>query len=260
MTGSPTGTTLFCLPFAGAHADPFRAVAKARTEAGHGPAVTLTYPGHGARMAAPVETSVVGMARDALAGIRERLEPGEPVALLGYSMGSLVAYELSFLLAEAGHRVSHLLVMASTPPNILTSPVLSIDSDDELIAHCEQYGLIDTAVFASPELRRTFAPSLRSDILAVSRYAQEQEAARRLAPLRRIPAETALAVFCGDADRTVDRPLAWGELHDGDPAVHRYAGGHFFINDHPERVITDVLDVLARPAAPAAGACDLQEA
>lgn len=233
---------LFCLPFAGAHLDPFRTARAAWAEQVPGStAVTLTYPGHGSRIGEPVLPTIARMAHDALDQVveqRARTGSSAPIVLLGYSMGSLVAYELCHLLTDLGMPVAHLLAMAATPPAHVFGTGLDLDGDQNLLDHCEQYGIIDPASFPQGPLRDLFLPALRNDILAVDRYVGAVDGRRPL------PADTGLSVFNGRHDVTVEHTAGWSDLTAEPVTFHDYDGGHFFLTERPDELTRDVARVL----------------
>jgi len=224
--------TLLCLPFAGAHVDPFYVMRQRFERQVPGLAtISHTYPGHGRRLSDPLVPTLDGMAEDVI----ERLgasAPSGPVLLLGYSMGALIAYEVALRLEELGRPVPLAMFMAATPPHRLRGNDLVLDTDEDLLEHCLQYGLVQSNSFPSPELKALFLPALRNDILAVDRYAVRGRSARPLA------AGTRSGVFQAHGDQTVTDIKFWDELTTVPPEYFMYDGGHFFINecgDQPRR-------------------------
>lgn len=238
------GMHLVCLPFAGSHLDPFR-LARSEWESNipglH--SQSITYPGHGSRINLDLRPSLVEMAHDALELIisdRAQHSVNDPIVLLGYSMGGLVAYELSHLLADLGIAQVGLLAMACTPPARVCGTDLDLDSDADLLAHCEQYGLIDGSTFPAGALRAMLLPPLRNDILAVDRYPGATRGHRALAP------GMSVATYNGLQDPTVEHPSDWLELGNGDGRSFVYDAGHFFLTECPEALIQDVTQMLTR--------------
>ncbi|NHA67702.1 thioesterase II family protein [Phycicoccus flavus] len=234
-----TPVDLVCLPFAGAHMDPFHALRRECESAVPGLAsMTVTYPGHGGRVHGALAPTILEMAHDALGEIDEhRARRGSghrETVLLGYSMGGYVAYELAHLLADRGEPPVRLLAMAATPPAHLDGTDLDLGTDDELLEHCAQYGLVSPGSFPEGTMRRLFLPALRNDILAVDRY----PTARGRRPL---PAATELVVFTGAHDATVAHQDRWADLTAAPPRTHVYDGGHFFVTECRDALVRDVV-------------------
>jgi surfactin synthase thioesterase subunit len=232
-------TTLICLPFAGAHVDPFFGLRRACERELPGlVSLTHTYPGHGRRLGENPLPTIEEMADDCLATIAALGRPGDPVILLGYSMGVYVAYEAALRLSALGRRMPLIMFMAATPPHRLTPTDLVVTTDEELLAHCLQYGLLRSTDFPTPQLRELFLPALRNDILAVDAYANAGP------PPRALPARSLVGVFHAERDQTVTDVKHWGELCTVAPDYFLYQHGHFFINDTPDLVQRDVLSLL----------------
>lgn len=83
---------LFCIPYAGGNADFFDGFANAI--GGDIEVVPLEYAGHGKRRKEPFYMEFQEMVEDVAKLINEKLNPKLKTALFGYSMGSVVAYEL----------------------------------------------------------------------------------------------------------------------------------------------------------------------
>jgi len=232
-------TILLCLPFAGAHVDPFFSLRRACEQSSPGlTTLTHTYPGHGRRLAQPLLGSIEDLADDCLAALAALDRPEDPVVLLGYSMGSYVAYETALRLAALGRQVPLAMFMAATPPHRLTPTDPVIGTDEELLEHCHQYGLLGPTDFPSGQLRQLFLPALRTDIAAVNDYATSEPLPRGLPP------RTLTGVFSAEADLTVSDVKCWGDLSTVAPAFFSYEHGHFFINDTPDLVQRDVISLL----------------
>ena len=235
-----TGATLLCLPFAGAHVDPcfpLRKLCERRV-----PGLTTlshTYPGHGRRLGDRLIPTIGGMADDCVDRLGDLGGDG-PLLLLGYSMGAYVAYEVAMRLAAMGRRVPLVMFMAATPPHRLAGADLNVTTDEDLLDHCLQYGLVQQNSFQTSELKALFLPALRNDILAVDRYA----AASGGLPARPLPNDTMVGVFQALEDRTVSDPKDWDEIAATPPTHFRYVGGHFFINECADELQRDVLELL----------------
>ncbi|WP_310551692.1 thioesterase II family protein [Paenibacillus glufosinatiresistens] len=228
---------LICCPYAGAHVNVFTGLHKQiRARLPDLGLLAVEYAGHGRRLSEPALESIAEQAADLLARLEPELDPDEELILLGYSMGSLIVYELAQLLKQRGFRIGKLIFMAATPPHRVRVSEEDLEEDEALLEHCRVYGLIKEHQFDSPQMRRLFLPALRSDIAAVGRY-NTTNGYR----CRRFPAEIEVAVFQGRSDRSVTAPEDWKDVTEGELARYDYPGGHFFLYECQEEVVSDLL-------------------
>jgi medium-chain acyl-[acyl-carrier-protein] hydrolase len=162
--------------------------------------------------------SVVSDAVAAVRGLRAR-----PTALLGHSLGALLAFET----ARHLERVAHVFVSARRPPDEpdpLGHAALHGLADDAFVdAVAVHYGGIPAGVLADPGLLAKSIPVLRADIALLERHAF------RPGP----PLPCALTALGGSEDRLADpRMLAgWQRQTRGSFAVRTFSGGHFYFDD-----------------------------
>lgn len=195
-------------------------------------------PGRGARMGEPLQTDMQALARQ-LAG-EQRLVASAPYALLGHSLGALLAFELAHELQALGCPAPHALFACGT-----AAPTRREDydgknwrepkSDQQLIDELRQLNGTPEEVLASAELMALTLPTLRADFLLCGRYAYRQ----------RPPLACPLHVLGGDGDRASEEQLlAWRQETRGAFSLHWFPGGHFFIHEHEEHVLATLVGVL----------------
>ncbi|WP_366518789.1 alpha/beta fold hydrolase [Pseudomonas sp. VA159-2] len=200
----------------------------------------LELPGRGARMAEPLHTDLQALARQLAA--EQRLATQAPYALLGHSLGALVAFELAHELRALGCPAPVALfacgTAAPTRREDYDSPRWSEPRGDaELIAELRKLGGTPEEVLDNEELMSLTLPIMQADFLLCGRYAYRQ----------RTPLSCALHVLAGEDDRASDEQLqAWGRETVGEYALAKFPGGHFFIHEHEDRV----LEALSRTLEP----------
>jgi surfactin synthase thioesterase subunit len=108
-----------------------------------------------------------------------------PCAVMGHSMGALIAYSLARQLEDMGRSMPMLLVVAGyRPPHLpRTAPDLHRLPSDRFWRALGRYGGIDDAVLAEPELQRLVEPSLRADFQAVETYRHNPRGERLACPI-----------------------------------------------------------------------------
>lgn len=239
-----TALNLLCLPYSGASAMVYRRWRRKL------PAwlrvVPVELPGRGARLVEPLQTDMHGLARQ-LADEQCRATQA-PYAVLGHSLGALVAFELVHALRALGCPAPVALFACGTAAPTRREGYDTRDwrqpkSDAELIAELRALQGTPEEVLANAELMSLTLPVLRADFLLCGRYRYRQ----------RPPLQCPLHVLGGEADKASEEQLlAWRQESLGDFSLARFPGGHFFIHEQEDRV----LDVLADSLEPHARRSD----
>jgi surfactin synthase thioesterase subunit len=236
FTPAPGAPRLYCIPHAGGSASSYLALSRAlapRVEV-----VALQYPGRLDRFAEPPVESITGLA-DIIAKIIEQGHGGR-TAVLGHSMGALVAFEIS----RRVNGLEHLFVSGAVP-----SPYYSLGEgftrngdagpdDDTLLAEIRGYGGTQAEVLADESMLELILPPLRADYRALVRYRPEE--ARVAVPV---------TVLIGKSDPRTAPELAarWQEKTTAGPIEqHAFPGGHFYLHDHPREIAEIVAKTLGR--------------
>ena len=181
----------------------------------------IEFPGRLARRDERVLSSLPVLVERAAVALRSELSGR--FAFFGYSMGSLVAFELARLLRrERGLEPEWLFVAAHGAPQLpRTAPAMSGASDDELLRFFQHtYGPLPAQVTAHPELLAVISEILRADVNLLERYEYAAE------PPLRCP----IRAFGGLDDESTSRAEleAWQSHSAADFALQMFPGGHFF--------------------------------
>ncbi|MEO3778894.1 alpha/beta fold hydrolase [Micromonospora sp. B11E3] len=241
--GRAPALRLFCFPHAGGGASTFR---RWITDGGrHGIEVCpVQPPGREGRWGEPPLARVQDLVADFVRAALPLLTT--PFALLGNSLGALVAYETARYLQVRGLPLpAHLVVAAAAAPGT-PRPFPPTDglTDQEFARELQRrYGGIPDAILDNPVHLREYLPPLRGDITAVETYRPAPE------PLLDLP----VTAFVGADDAGV--PVAvvddWQARTSGRFARHVLPGGHFALLQHPDAVFRALdVDSTARPAVP----------
>jgi medium-chain acyl-[acyl-carrier-protein] hydrolase len=238
---SPTRTRLFCLPYAGGGASVYRSLSE------HLPADMEVCPvelaGRGTRSReAPFTHApllVVGLAQ----AMRPLLD--RPYAIFGYSLGALLAFEVTRQLRRERQPLpSHLFVAARHAPH-LPSPdaVRYMRTDAELIEELRRLGGTPQEVLDNEDLLQFLLPCLRADFTVDDTYVHREE------PPLPCPMTAIGGLWDGGVPR--DSLEAWRIHTAGACRAHLYPGGHFFLH-HSAPQIAGVIGAALRPrpAAP----------
>jgi medium-chain acyl-[acyl-carrier-protein] hydrolase len=217
---------LYCLPHAGGTArvfQPWRKRLRADIDI-----CALEYPGHGSRLGEPLLDTIEQMAHS-IADLMPA--PRVPYALVGHSMGSLVAFETCRTLAARCAAMPSLLIACGHqgPRVPRSSPPIHDAPHDTFVAHLRKLGATPPELFSAPDLLDLMIPILRNDFRACETYS----------PRAHPPLSVPLAVYggLGDEDTSRETLLAWRDETSGPCTVRMFPGGHFFIRDCADHVV-----------------------
>ncbi|WP_019099833.1 thioesterase II family protein, partial [Pseudomonas putida] len=156
-----------------------------------------------------------------------------PYALLGHSLGALLAFELAHELQALGCPSPLALFACGTAAPTRREDYDGKDwrepkSDAELISELRELQGTPEEVLANAELMSLTLPTLRADFLLCGTYAYRQR------PALQCP----LHVLGGVDDRASEEQLqAWRKETQGDFSLQMFPGGHFFIHEHEDAVL-----------------------
>ncbi|MFE0045232.1 thioesterase II family protein [Streptomyces albireticuli] len=221
---------LYCFPHAGGSAAEYlrwgRRMPGVRVYA-------IQLPGRATRFGEPAVTSM-----DALVGALLEEEFTGPYAFFGHSMGSLVAYELTCALRDAGRRLPERLVVSSGPaPDVPRNRtgVHRLPDDELLSAVNGRHNGIPSEVLDHPELRAMATAGLRADYTVLEEYEWRGHA----------PLPVPLTALAGDGETALtegDKLTGWARHTTRGPVeVRTFSGGHFYLREQETEVVQQTL-------------------
>ncbi|EJW15203.1 nonribosomal peptide synthetase subunit [Paenibacillus alvei DSM 29] len=220
---------LFCLPYAGGNASIFRSwheYVPAFAEV-----CAVQYPGRGARLREPAHTSMPSLLEAVSHAMRPLLD--KPYILFGYSMGALLAYELSILLSRSLNRPPLKLIVAGLNAPFVQSPVSPIHDlpEEEFRKRLRLNGGMPEELIDDEELLDLLSPSLRADFSVCETY----EYTRGTVPCP-------IVALGGQDDEFLSKQslASWRILTNADFSCKLLPGGHFFLHAHPEQLLSTI--------------------
>jgi surfactin synthase thioesterase subunit len=224
-----------CFPHAGGAASAFFALSAALS-----PAIAVhcvQYPGRQDRSREDPATDLTALADAIAAQLLVRFGPAERPALLGHSMGSLIAYETARRMEHAGRGPSVLFVSAHRAPadSALTSAVNALD-DASLASELARLSGTDPAVLADETLMELILPAMRADYTALAGYRH----------LPGPPLTCPVMALLGDADPEVSPSQAglWADYTTSTFAMRVFPGNHFYFDPDPDALAAVVRTTL----------------
>jgi len=211
---------LFCFPYAGGGAAPYRPWADVLPR--NVEVCPIQLPGREMRIKQAAFSNVFALVDALVPNIVPLLD--KPFALFGHSMGALVAFELARrLMRDHNPLPERLFVSARVAPSVLLkSPPIHNLPDDELIREIVQLNGTDKDVVGQTELMKLVLPTLRADLALHEEYRYAE------GPLLECP----IVAFGGLQDFKVSAEDldAWRNHTSGAFTKRMLAGDHFFIS------------------------------
>jgi len=219
---------LFCFHYAGGAASSYR-----RWAAELPPQIevcAIQLPGRGSRFhEAPCHRS-----SDVVPPVATALQPllDLPFALVGHSLGALIAFELAREFRRRSWPMpARLAVSGREAPHVPDRhPPMAPLPDAEFLEEIrKRYDGVPDAVLAEKDLLQVVLPMLRADVHLLESYVYEEEP----------PLECGISCFGGEQDRYVAREglEAWREQTRGPFRLRTFRGGHFFVESQRSAIL-----------------------
>lgn len=221
-SGEDKAVRLFCLPYAGGSTRIFKNWDWALPDFVE--LCPIELPGRGARFDETPYTNLEPLVDDVLGTITERLDL--PIALFGYSFGSLIAFETARrLTAEFASTPACLAVAAFRPPSAPPpAEAASLLPDDQFRQRLRDLNGTSNALLDNEELMDLMLPVIKADFFVADTYVY------RPGP----PLDCPIVAFGSNDDPEVraDEILDWARHTTAGFTFHRMPGDHFFVHTH----------------------------
>jgi medium-chain acyl-[acyl-carrier-protein] hydrolase len=234
FTTRRASSRLVCFPFAGAGASAF---AGWQSSLEGIEVVGVRLPGREIRLREQRFRDARRAAFSLADAIVQQIEP--PFEFFGHSMGALLAYEVCRELERRGAALPRqLIVSARSAPQIPVTSRLYQLADAALLDVIQSYGGTPSDVIDSDYFRRYFLSMIRDDFEMVENYEYNPAPPLNL-PIVALAAEEDLVA-------PLSNVLRWSEATALGFCIHRFPGGHFFIQEEREQVLHCLSSVLER--------------
>jgi medium-chain acyl-[acyl-carrier-protein] hydrolase len=223
---------LFCFPYAGGSASaylPWEELLPPQVEL-----VAIQAPGRASRLDEGLLTSVAEVAEQLVGVIPPMLD--RPYLTYGHSMGSTVSFELLHLLKERNLPLPHRYFAAARQAPHLPRRIAPFYDFPlpEFITELRRFGGTPDVILESAELMEMLEPLLRTELRAA--YAYHRDPVVKL--------ECGASVFGGARDEIVlpEELSGWQEHFHQRMDFRLFAGGHFFLEDSKEQVVSAICE------------------
>lgn len=217
---------LFCIPYSGGSADGYYQWKKKIDPSIEICPVELA--GHGRRIREPFFETVAHAASDLAGQIMRKVQHGERYALLGHSMGALLAFETYFCL-EPSCRPAHIFFCGRKAPQDMDEPTEYYKlPEEEFLEIVYRYGGTTKEVLKNDALRSIFLPILRADFKLSELYTWSSKEEKISCPFTVVNGRQDYSAMTSDM-------RLW--LEHGQGRIVNVEGGHFFLFEQPEALL-----------------------
>lgn len=222
---------LFCLPYAGGSATLYRQWINMLDNSIELRPVELK--GRGSRF----NESFYNGFQDAVDDIFEIIKPeieNSQYALFGHSMGSLIVFDLLKKIRSCKcNQPLNVFFSGRYPPHISKNKMLHLLPDEEFKKAIIDWGGTPAEVFEDRMLRETYVPVIRSDFKMIETRGHVPDSE---------PYNFDITILCGTVDEIVslDEAAQWKDYTAKECNYFYFEGGHFFINEKTEEVVSAV--------------------
>ena len=185
----------------------------------------VEYKGRGTRRNEPAYQSNKEMTEDVAEQINRLSASGLPYAILGYSMGVQVVYEVltSGLLVKEPIGV---FLAAHEPPDIdCFGKSVTLDNEEEFLAQIQRYGGLDERLLADKRFRDIFLSRLKVDYWLLKEYQFSG---------KYIKVKPPTVIFYCEEDTPYEKMQGWERFVEGQIKFYQMGEDHFFFKSHPK--------------------------
>ena len=167
-----------------------------------------------------------------------------PFALLGHSMGGIVAFHLAQILQRRNWPLRRLIIAAATPPLARCRAPIHQLPDSSFIQRVEEYNGLPADLLQNHEFMALLLPTLRADF-ALCERADTVEMGRGksyMPPVLHCP----LSIFTGLSDQSIDAAEVeqWRHYSIEAVKIRKFPGDHFFLYRQQSLVIRTIVQDL----------------
>lgn len=211
---------LFCIPHAGGSATSYLKLKKYINS--HIEVCPIELAGRGRRFNESFYDSIEEAVYDVYKIIESNLD--YEYAILGHSMGSLIAFELAHhIIKLKKQKPIHIFFSGRKSPNIIyTSNQIHKLPEEEFKNKIFEFSGTPKEIFENEKIFRTFLPILRADFKICEQYKYKEKPSKL---------NFDISILNGNMDDIKIKHIAdWRKFTSKKCNIHFFQGGHFYIN------------------------------
>ena len=225
---------LFCFTYAGGNRDFFNSIAKDLYDVD---VCALEYAGHGIRHKEKFYDSFDELADDMFLQIKDRIY--QEYSMFGYSMGSITLVEVLKRIIESKSPLPSSIFLAAHEPHTKSELIgfTSDELDNWVKERTIRFGGVPDKLLNNNAFWRMYLPLYRADYSLIGKYRFEDLS---------LTTDISATVFYSEEDTSLEEMKLWKQYFVGNCDFYRFAGTHFFINEHHEamaKIIRDKLEI-----------------
>lgn len=229
---------IFVIPFAGGSSRSFHGW---HTQENY-EFVFIDMPGKGNREGEKLLNHFGEMVEEGYAQITHYLEvhPTDRYFIWGHSMGSYLAFEIVRQMEQTRQKTPACLIMSGTmPPECFTGYALKeyMADDDKFLQYIVSFGLVSAKIAGSRIFRTKFLPAVKKDYEALLEY-------RKCSGI--LLEQPAIIMNGKDDEFTEEMVHKWKTYFEISPEFLWFEGGHFFILQNAETLLSTLMDFFAK--------------
>lgn len=188
--------------------------------------IPIELAGRGRRFGECLITGFDEQLKDVLDQIQKYIYDNVEYALLGYSMGSVLCYELYYEIMKNKWKMPETIFFcaSSVPEKSIRNRKLD---DASIIDEMVRLGGTSEEVLQIQELMELILPIMRADFQVLNTYEYRK---------RDKKIECPISIHCGYDDDVYQDIRLWDNYSTEECQYNFYEGGHFFINDVPKEM------------------------
>lgn len=200
--------------------------------------ISIELKGRGSRIAEPLYEDINEVVLDVFDHINKEIT-NYPYAMFGHSMGALICFELTCLIKKMKLPMpKHLFLSGMNAPGTdkIRREIHLLEGKDfqnEILA----IGGTSKEIFKYPQLLNFYMPIIKNDLRIAYNYIYTKKESVLL--------DCAFTIFTGKDERyTKEQLKTWNEYTTRSCEFYKFNGGHFFINEETENIISIINQTL----------------